>query len=168
MQALSCGWEPGAFYTIAVGNHTIQHGRYTEAVALLRRGYDQAAEEGRPYLMLLGSLLLGNCYSAIGHRGLMMEHYQVARRLGEELGQTELLAAIDYNIAATYLEWGMDREALTLLEAAPRRICGTGISWPLPWSGRAAWGRPGRRWQRLMATARNFTAVRRWKRSWTW
>lgn len=127
---LNCGWDQdagpllrlgaGAFYTVAVGNHTIQHGRYTEAVALLRRGYDQAAEEGRPYLMLLGSLLLGNCYSAIGHRGLMMEHYQVARRLGEELGQTELLAAIDYNIAATYLEWGMDREALTLLEAAPR------------------------------------------------
>ena len=69
--------------------------------------------------MLLARLLLGNCYSAIGHRRLMEESYQIARRLGEELGQTELLASIDYNIAATYLEWGMDREALPILETAP-------------------------------------------------
>lgn len=127
---LSCGLdrdaEPllrlnaGAFYTVAAGNYYVQRGRYTEAVALLQRGYDQAAGEGRPYLMLLAGLLLGNSYSAIGHRRLMLESYQIARRLGEELGQAGLLATIDYNIAATYLEWGMNREALTLLEAAPQ------------------------------------------------
>ena len=87
---------------------------------MLQRGYDQAAEEGRPNLMLLAQLFLGNSYSAIGHPRLMKESYQIARRLGKELGQTELLATIDYNIAATYLEWGMDQEALALLEASPR------------------------------------------------
>lgn len=110
----------GAFYTVAVGSHYIQRGRYTEAIAVLQRGYDQAAEEGRPNLMLLAQLFLGNSYSAIGHPRLMEESYQIARRLGKELGQTELLATIDYNIAATYLEWGMDQEALALLEASPR------------------------------------------------
>ena len=127
---LTCGWdqdvEPllrlgaGAFYTVAAGNHHIQRGRYMEAAVLLGRGYDQAAAEGRPSLMLLSSILLGNCYSAIGHQRLMMEHYQVARRLGEELGQVDLLEAINYNIAATYLEWGMEKEALALLEATPQ------------------------------------------------
>ena len=110
----------GAYYTVSAGNIYLRRGRYTEAAVLLQRGYDRAAEEGRPYLMLLARLLLGNCYSAIGHRRLMEESYQIARRLGEELGQTELLASIDYNIAATYLEWGMDREALAILETAPR------------------------------------------------
>ena len=112
--------DAGAFYTVAAGNHYVQRGRYTEAIALLQRGYDQAAGEGRPYLMLLAGLLLGNSYSAIGHRRLMQDSYQVARKIGEELGQAGLLATIDYNIAATYLEWGMNREALALLEAAPR------------------------------------------------
>lgn len=113
--------DAGAFYTVAAGNHYVQRGRYTEAIALLQRGYDQAAGEGRPYLMLLAGLLLGNSYSAIGHRRLMQDSYQVARQIGEELGQAGLLATIDYNIAATYLEWGMNREALTLLEDAPRK-----------------------------------------------
>lgn len=112
--------DAGAFYTVAAGNHYVQRGRYTEAIALLQRGYDQAAGEGRPYLMLLAGLLLGNSYSAIGHRRLMQDSYQVARQIGEELGQAGLLATIDYNIAATYLEWGMNREALALLEIAPR------------------------------------------------
>lgn len=112
--------DAGAFYTVAAGNHYVQRGRYTEAIALLQRGYDQAAGEGRPYLMLLAGLLQGNSYSAIGHRRLMQDSYQVARQIGQELGQAGLLATIDYNIAATYLEWGMNREALALLEAAPR------------------------------------------------
>lgn len=111
--------DAGAFYTVAAGNHYVQRGRYTEAIALLQRGYDQAAGEGRPYLMLLAGLLLGNSYSAIGHRRLMQDSYQVARQIGEELGQAGLLATIDYNIAATYLEWGMNREALALLEIGP-------------------------------------------------
>lgn len=110
----------GAFYTVAAGSVYVRRGRYTEAAGLLQRGYDQAAGEGRPHLMLLARLLLGNGYSALGHRRLMEESYRIARRLGEELGQTELLASIDYNIAATYLEWGMDKEALEILETAPR------------------------------------------------
>ena len=110
----------GAYYTVSAGNIYLRRGRYTEATEFLRRGYDQAAEEGRPYLMLLARLLLGNCYSAVGHRRLMEESYRTARRLGEELGQAELLASIDYNIAATYLEWGMNKEALAILETALR------------------------------------------------
>lgn len=62
----------------------------------------------------------------------------------------------------------MDREALTLLEAAPREDLWYWHKLAIALERAAAWGRPGRRWQRLMATARNFTAVRRWKRSWTW
>ena len=110
----------GAFYTVAAGSAYVRRGRYTEAAALLQRGYDQAAGEGSPSLMLPAQVFLGNSYSAMGHRGLMLESYRIARRLGEELGRAELLAAIDYNVGATYLEWGMDREALAVLEAAPR------------------------------------------------
>ena len=110
----------GAFYTVAAGSVYVRRGRYTEAAALLQRGYDQAAGEGSPSLMLLAQVFLGNSYSAMGHRGLMLESYRIARRLGEELGRAELLAAIDYNIGATYLEWSMDKEALAVLEAAPR------------------------------------------------
>lgn len=111
--------DGSAFYTIFVGELCLWRGNYAQAADLLARGYDLAAREGHAYLMTHAKLLLGNGYSATGHRDLMLSCYQVTRNLAACLREDRWSAYIDYNTAASYLEWGMDREALELLTAAP-------------------------------------------------
>ena len=111
--------DGSAFYTIFAGELCLWRGNYARAADLLARGYDLAAREGHPYLMTHAKLLLGNGYSATGHRDLMLSCYQVTRNLAACLREDRWSAYIDYNTAASYLEWGMDREALELLTAAP-------------------------------------------------
>ena len=104
--------DGSAFYTIFTGELCLWRGNYAQAADLLARGYDLAAREGHPYLMTHAKLLLGNGYSATGHRDLMLSCYQVTRNLAACLREDRWSAYIDYNTAASYLEWGMDREAL--------------------------------------------------------
>ena len=111
--------DGSAFYTIFAGELCLWRGNYAQAADLLARGYDLAAREGHAYLMTHAKLLLGNGYSATGHRDLMLSCYQVTRNLAACLREDRWSAYIDYNTAASYLEWGMDREALELLTAAP-------------------------------------------------
>ena len=104
--------DGSAFYTIFAGELCLWRGNYAQAADLLARGYDLAAREGHAYLMTHAKLLLGNGYSATGHRDLMLSCYQVTRNLAACLREDRWSAYIDYNTAASYLEWGMDREAL--------------------------------------------------------
>ena len=81
-------------------------GRYTAATEVLRAAYDAAAAEGYAHLMMNCRVYLGNCCSDSGDLGQMRQHYAVAQRLAEALGDRETLATIRYNTAATKIECG--------------------------------------------------------------
>lgn len=107
---------PCAFCTCAAGSHDYAAGDLAAAVERMQAGYQQAAEEGHPRIMLHCKLILGNCYSNRHDLAAMERHYRVARNLAEALGDTDALESIDYNTAATRLEAGQYRQALSYFE----------------------------------------------------
>lgn len=88
------------------GVDAYNRGDNPRALELLQSGYDLAAAEGRPRVMLECKLYAGNCYSNLRRLPEMLAYYEVARRLAASLGETELLETMAYNIAATRLELG--------------------------------------------------------------
>lgn len=88
------------------GSQLYALGRYTAATEVLRAAYDAAAAEGYAHLMMSCRVYLGNCCSDSGDLEQMRQHYAVARRLAEALGDGETLATIRYNTAATKIECG--------------------------------------------------------------
>ena len=57
-------------------------------------------------MMLSCRILIGNCYSDLGRMEEMMTHFSVAEHLAEALGDTDSLASLRYNTAATQLQLG--------------------------------------------------------------
>ena len=88
------------------GSQLYALGRYTAATEVLRAAYDAAAAEGYAHLMMSCRVYLGNCCSDSGDLEQMRQHYAVARRLAEALGDGETLSTIRYNTAATKIECG--------------------------------------------------------------
>ncbi|MDO4563986.1 MAG: helix-turn-helix transcriptional regulator [Clostridia bacterium] len=103
--------EPSALALTVYGGKLCSEGEYMRAVEALSRAYDYAATEGRAYLMCAAKLLIGNCYSNTMDYERMTEHYAVARRLADAIGDADSIATIDYNIAATALELSRVDEA---------------------------------------------------------
>lgn len=106
---------PCAFLYYLAGEDAYCQGRSASALEYLQQGYDLAAAEGRASLMLDCKLLIGNCYSNTMEISAMETHYRIASRLAADLGRTDAMADIRYNIAATYLESGRYEEAYHLL-----------------------------------------------------
>ncbi|MDO4543049.1 MAG: helix-turn-helix transcriptional regulator [Clostridia bacterium] len=96
--------EPSAFAFIIRGENLYSCGEYLRAIEMLSRGYEYAADEGRARLMCVAKLLIGNCYSNILDYDRMEEHYAIARRLAQAVGDKASQDTIDYNTAATALE----------------------------------------------------------------
>ena len=86
---------------------------------MLEKGYQLAADEGYPYLMLLSQMLMGNCYSNRHDISAMQQHYRIARRLADALSDISSLETIDYNIASTHLEAGEYDKARAYFESIP-------------------------------------------------
>lgn len=95
----ACCYTLAGIARYAAGNEPV-------AMEYLQTGYSLAAKEGYARLMLLCSMVMGNCYSNHLDFESMSAHYQVARRLAEALGETEELETIRYNTASTLLELG--------------------------------------------------------------
>lgn len=113
---------PCAYYTYVAACWRLQHGKYLAAYGLYQRTYDLAAREGEPHLMAVAELGLGGCASAIADWESMLEHYQIARKLLQAVGDpTGAISVIDYNTAATYLDMGQAERALPLLESVGPR-----------------------------------------------
>ena len=108
--------DPCAYYTCQVGAQQYFAGQYMKAASTLERAYDLAAREGAVYIMCSAKAFLGNCYSDTGQKELMLETYAVERKLAEACDDSDQMVIIDYNIASTYLEWGMADEAYALLK----------------------------------------------------
>ena len=97
---------PNAFCHFNAGMAAYGSGDISNALHLLQRAYDLAAQDGAPHLMLQCKTFIGNCYSARRDVQPMLAHYAVARRLAKALRHDEILASIDYNVAATQLDTG--------------------------------------------------------------
>ena len=102
---------PNAYVWVASGAQLYRQGQYALAVEQLMRGATLAAEEGRARLMLQARMFLGNCHSDRLDLSAMLSHYQAATRLAMDLGETDMLEGIRYNIAATQLTMGYVEEA---------------------------------------------------------
>lgn len=97
---------PCPYLYVMTGREYYGRGSMPAALENLQKGYQLAADEGYPHLMLLAQMLMGNCYS--NHRDLpaMQRHYKIAHRLAKALNDAASLETIDYNTASTWLEAG--------------------------------------------------------------
>lgn len=98
---------PNAFFYYSCGESAYtQGGNDPYILEQLQTAYDLAAREGRPIVMLLAQITMGNCYSNRVDMENMERHYLIAERLARALGEDVCLAEIRYNRAATQLEAG--------------------------------------------------------------
>lgn len=97
---------PTAAIRLRQGAHLYARGRYAAATEALRAAYDAAAAEGYAHIMMNCRVYLGNCCSDSGDPKRMQQHYAVAQRLAEALGDQKMLSTIRYNDAATKIECG--------------------------------------------------------------
>lgn len=86
-------------------------GNYARAQLRLERAFSQAAEECLPHLMLYCKVFLGNCCSDLNQYELMLQHYEGAQRLAIALQDHEMVRDIQYNIAATQMQFLRYEEA---------------------------------------------------------
>lgn len=103
--------HPNAFTYRMAGEHTYHNGNHAASLEYLRTGYDLAAQEGAPRLMLYCKLFIGNIYCNRHDMVSMMQHYAVAKRLAVVLKEDALLDSINYNTAAAQIENGQFEEA---------------------------------------------------------
>ena len=103
---------PAAFFYYCAGADAYEKGaNYSAAMEYLRRGYELAAQDGAPHLMLLCRMIMGNCYSNLLEVEEMDREYSAAVRLARALRRDSDLRAMEYNSACTRLETGKYREA---------------------------------------------------------
>lgn len=113
--------NPNGCYLNAAGVFYWKEGKYVKAVEILNRAYQVSCEEGTVEHMLFAQIMLGNCYSSMEHKELMLKHYMIAKRLAKALQKQEDLSTITYNIASSLLEWNQAEEALEYFEECSRR-----------------------------------------------
>ncbi len=91
-------FRAGVFYYVKGDN--------AAALENLQKAYDLAALEGRLKVMMFSKIYIVNCYSNMCDIESMEHHGKIAKRIAGELGETDLIATIDYNFAATKIETG--------------------------------------------------------------
>lgn len=97
---------PCPLTALSIGEEAFWKGNYTLSLEYYQMAYDQAAREGYAHLMLYSQHFMAASYSNMGNLEAMYRHSRIAERLGRALGETEILPAIHYNIAATQAEYG--------------------------------------------------------------
>lgn len=98
--------HPCAYMYLSTGIDAYERGENTLAIGSLRTAYDLSAEAGQAQVMLLCRLYMGNSCSNMRDYPRMLEHYVVAERLAEALGDDDSLQSIKYNTASTAMEVG--------------------------------------------------------------
>lgn len=115
---------PCPYLYVMIGREYYGSGNIPAALELMQKGYQLAADEGYPHLMLLAQMLMGNCYSNRLDFAAMQRHYHIARRLAKSLNDIASLETIQYNIASTQLEAGEYEKALAYFSsiASPSKM----------------------------------------------
>ena len=81
-------------------------GNYTLALEYFQISCDQAAREGYVYIQMYVQSYMSNCYADMGNLDAMRRHSRIAERLGKALGDREIVETVQYNLAATMVEFG--------------------------------------------------------------
>ena len=110
---------PCAYTYYEVGTAAYSRGDYVRAMEQLQRGYDIAAADGSPKLMLLCKLFLAACCSNRRDREGMERHGIAARRIAKALGDTDAIEQLNYNSAATAIECGEYEKAYAYFANVP-------------------------------------------------
>ena len=104
---------PNAYTFLSLGIADYNTGNYSAAVDHLQTAYDMAGRDGAARIMLEAKLFLGSAYCNRQDLPNMERHYQVGKRLAEDLQDQKALQAIGYNTAATWIEAGRYEDAYT-------------------------------------------------------
>lgn len=103
---------PNGYFYCCAGIAAYEQGNSSaRALEYLQTGYDLAAREGAPYLMLNAQLFMGNCYCNQVDFENMTIHYKIAERLARALHDDNALRDIRYNTASVQIEAGAYTEA---------------------------------------------------------
>ena len=102
---------PNAYTFLSLCIAGYNAGNYSAAVDCLQSAYDLASRDGAARIMLEAKLFLGNAYGNLQDLPNMARHYQVGKRLAEELQDQNALQAIGYNTAAVWMETGRYEDA---------------------------------------------------------
>ena len=108
---------PNAFTFLSLGVTDYNAGNYSAAVDHLQAAYELASRDGAARIMLQAKLFLGNTYCNRQDLPNMERHYQVGRRLAEDLQDQNALQAIGYNTASAWIEAGRYENAYTWFSA---------------------------------------------------
>lgn len=102
---------PCAFTSLMCGISAYVEGSFSKAVDRLQNAYQLAAAEGRAKIMLQCKLFMGNSFCNQQDFDNMEQHYDVARRLAEDMEDRKSIEAIEYNTASAWVEAGRYEEA---------------------------------------------------------
>ena len=97
---------PCPLTALCVGEEAFRQGNNTLSLEYFQMAYDQAAREGYAHLMMFSQHYMAASYSDMGNLDAMYRHSRIAVRLARDLGANDVIKAIDYNIAATQVEYG--------------------------------------------------------------
>lgn len=123
---------PNAYTFLSLGIADYNTGSYSAAVDRLQTAYDMAGRDGAARIMLEAKLFLGSAYCNRQDLPNMERHYQVGKRLAEDLQDQTALQAIGYNTASAWIEtgryeeayaWFSEQEQPTLLSLHKLAIC---------------------------------------------
>lgn len=123
---------PNAYTFLSLGIADYNTGNYSAAVDRLQTAYDMAGRDGAARIMLEAKLFLGSAYCNRQDLPNMERHYQVGKRLAEDLQDQKALQAIGYNTASAWIEtgryeeayaWFSEQEQPTLLSLHKLAIC---------------------------------------------
>ena len=106
---------PCALTATCIGEEALLKGNYTLSLEYFQLAYDMAAREGYAHLMMFVQHCMAASCSDIGNFEAMLRHSEIAKRLGRALGADDVIKVIDYNIAATKVEYGDYEGAYTYL-----------------------------------------------------
>ena len=104
---------PNAYTFLSLGIEDYNAGNYSAAVDRLQTAYDLASRNGAARIMLEAKLFLGNAYCNRQDLPNMERHYQVGKRLAEDLQDRNALQTIGYNTASAWIEAGRYEDAYT-------------------------------------------------------
>lgn len=108
---------PNAFTFLSFGITDYNAGNYSAAVDHLQTAYELASRDGAARIMLKAKIFLGSTYCNRQDLPNMEHHYQVGKRLAEDLQDQNALQAIGYNTASTWIEVGRYEDAYTWFSA---------------------------------------------------
>ena len=102
---------PNAFTFLSLGITDYNAGNDSAAVDHLQTAYELASRDGAARIMLEAKLFLGNTYCNRQDLLNMERHYQVGKRLAEDLQDERALRVMGYNTTSAWIEVGRYEDA---------------------------------------------------------